>query len=63
MKTARKWQRGSNGEWLLLGTMFSVLRDKSDGTWDVCERSAYLCTTRYVDGAKRICERLSIPTL
>lgn len=53
-----KWSKGKN-EWVLSGSDFMIVRDASDGRWDVCERGGYVCTARYVGAAKSICERLA----
>jgi hypothetical protein len=53
-----RWIKGKN-ECVLSGTPFMIIKDSSDGRWDICEHGVYLCTARYVGVAKLICERLA----
>lgn len=45
------------GYWKLEGTTFEVSNDGRE--WDITEDGGYLCSTRRIGVAKKICERLA----
>lgn len=50
-KDFKLWRANGKCVWL-------ISRDSGDGQWDIVLGEGYLCSTRYIERAKWICEKL-----